>query len=191
MGGNIQGIKSEMKKVGNPYKGNSFGRESYYTDINFKINDKKIDITAKVDTGAAYTVFGLKNRRINTFAGAIMKSGMTGRAYDASGTELKLYGYIVDKFRLTDEIIIDKIKIYFSEDIDDKALLGMDILSLFDFQYLKERSQNWGTFWINNYIDALSKITSRSLNNDMDYVDPNFIADIDKEEKSSITVKRQ
>lgn len=175
-----QGIKSEMKKVGNPYKGNSFGRESYYTDINFTINNKKIDITAKVDTGAAYTVFGLKNKRLYMFAKAITKSDMIGRAYDVSGTELKLYGYIVDNFKLTDDIVINKIKIYFSEDIGDKALLGMDILSLFDFQYLKERRQNWGTFWINNHIDALNQMVKRCLNNDRGYVDPNFIADIDK-----------
>lgn len=176
-----QGIKSEMKKVGNPYKGNSFSRESYYTDINFKIDNKKIDITAKVDTGATYTVFGLENKRLDTFAGAITKSDMIGKAYDVSGTELKLYGYIVDNFRLTDDIVINKIKVYFSEDIGDKALLGMDILSLFDFQYLKERRQNWGTFWINNHIDALNEMTKRSLNYDMGYVDPNFIAEIDED----------
>lgn len=175
-----QGIKSEMKKVGNPYKGNSFGRESYYTDINFKINNKKIDITAKIDTGATYTVFGLKNKRLDTFAGIITKSEMLGRAYDVSGTELKLYGYIVDNFKLTDDIVFNKIKVYFSEDIGDKALLGMDILSLFDFQYLKEKSQTWGTFWINNHIYALNQVTKRSLNNEMGYVDPNFIADTEQ-----------
>lgn len=109
----------------------------------------------------------------------ILQSGMTGRAYDASGTELKLYGYIVENFRLTDEITLDKIKLFFSEDIGNKALLGMDILSLFDFQYLKEKRQNYGTFWINNYDEALKELQSRRLNKDIDYIDPILIAAVD------------
>ncbi|MCM1183060.1 MAG: hypothetical protein NC337_06785 [Roseburia sp.] len=109
----------------------------------------------------------------------ILKSDMRGVAYDASGTELKLYGYVVENFRLTSDIILDKIKLFFSEDIGDKALLGMDIMSLFDFQYLKERRQNWGTFWINNYEDVLRELNNRKLNKDMDYIDPVLIANID------------
>ncbi len=94
-----------------------------------------------------------------------------GVAYDASGTELKLFGYIVENFKLTDDIILDKIKLFFSEDIGSKALLGMDILSLFDFQYLKERRQNYGTFWINNYDEALKDLQTRRLNKDIDYIE--------------------
>ena len=105
---------------------------------------------------------------------------MIGRAYDASGTELKLYGYVVEKFRLTDEIVIDKIKLFFTEDIGNKALLGMDILSLFDFQYLKEKRQNYGTFWIDNYDKALKELQARKLNRDIDYIDPILIANIDE-----------
>ena len=104
---------------------------------------------------------------------------MRGIAYDASGTELKLYGYIVENFRLTDEITLDKIKLFFSEDIGNKALLGMDILSLFDFQYLKEKRQNYGTFWINNYDEALKELQARRLNKDIDYIDPILIAAVD------------
>ena len=110
----------------------------------------------------------------------ILQSSMIGRAYDASGTELKLYGYVVEKFRLTDEIVIDKIKLFFTEDIGNKALLGMDILSLFDFQYLKEKRQNYGTFWIDNYDKALKELQARNLNRDIDYIDPILIANIDE-----------
>ena len=110
----------------------------------------------------------------------ILQSSMIGRAYDASGTELKLYGYVVEKFRLTDEIVIDKIKLFFTEDIGNKALLGMDILSLFDFQYLKEKRQNYGTFWIDNYDKALKELQARKLNRDIDYIDPILIANIDE-----------
>lgn len=108
-----------------------------------------------------------------------MKSNMRGVAYDASGTELKLYGYIVDNFKLTDEIMLDKIKLFFSEEIGSKALLGMDILSLFDFQYLKEKRQNYGTFWINNYNETLKELQIRRLNKDIDYIDPILIANVE------------
>ncbi len=74
---------------------------------------------------------------------------------------------------------MDKIKLFFSEDIGNKALLGMDILSLFDFQYLKEKRQNYGTFWINNYDEALKELQVRRLNKDIDYIDPILIAAID------------
>lgn len=121
----------------------------------------------------------MENSYIKPFKDKILKSNMRGIAYDASGTELKLYGYIVENFRLTDEITLDKIKLFFSEDIGNKALLGMDILSLFDFQYLKEKRQNYGTFWINNYDEVLKDLQARRLNKDMDYIDPILIAAVD------------
>lgn len=143
------------------------------------MNTKPIKITTKIDTGATYTVIGMENSYIKPFKDKLLKSSMRGIAYDASGTELKLYGYIVEDFRLTDEITLDKIKLFFSEDIGNKALLGMDILSLFDFQYLKEKRQNYGTFWINNYDEALKDLQTRRLNKDIDYIDPILIAAVD------------
>ena len=127
--------KSEVKKKANPAT-RAFNRESYFTDIKFGINSKSLKITAKIDTGATYTVIGLESSYLKPYKSEIMQSDMRGIAYDASGTQLKLYGYIVEKFRLTDEITLGRIKLFFSEDIGSKALLGMDILSLFDFQYL-------------------------------------------------------
>lgn len=170
--------KSELKKKANPAT-KAFNRESYFTDIKFDLNTKPIKITTKIDTGATYTVIGMENSYIKPFKDKLLKSSMRGIAYDASGTELKLYGYIVEDFRLTDEITLDKIKLFFSEDIGNKALLGMDILSLFDFQYLKEKRQNYGTFWINNYDEALKELQVRRLNKDIDYIDPILIAAID------------
>ena len=55
----------------------------------------------------------------------------------------------------------------------------MDLLSLFDFQYLKEKGQNWGTFWINNYEQALKELYTRRFNKDMDYIDPILIAEVE------------
>ena len=170
--------KSELKKKANPAT-KAFNRESYFTGIKFDLNTKPIKITTKIDTGATYTVIGMENSYIKPFKDKLLKSSMRGIAYDASGTELKLYGYIVEDFRLTDEITLDKIKLFFSEDIGNKALLGMDILSFFDFQYLKEKRQNYGTFWINNYDEALKDLQTRRLNKDIDYIDPILIAAVD------------
>ena len=175
---NMKINKTELKKKANPAT-RAFNRESYFTDIKFVLNTKPVKITTKIDTGATYTVIGLENKGLIRFKDKIMKSSMKGIAYDASGTELKLYGYIVENFRLTDEITLDKIKLFFSEDIGNKALLGMDILSLFDFQYLKEKRQNYGTFWINNYDEALEELQARRLNKDIDYIDPILIAAVD------------
>lgn len=55
----------------------------------------------------------------------------------------------------------------------------MDILSLFDFQYLKEKQQNYRTFWINNYDEALKDLQTRRLNKNIDYIDPILIAAVD------------
>lgn len=173
-----QGIKSEMQKVRNPYT-KSFSRETYYTQIKFILDNEKITKKIKVDTGATYTVLGLEDDCINKYKEKILQSNMRGVAYDASGTELKLYGYIVKNFRLTQDIIIDKIKLFFSENIGEKALLGMDILSLFDFQYKREKRQSIGTFWINNYTETLDDLAKRRLNNSIDYIDPIGIAIID------------
>lgn len=178
---NLHKARSEMVKAGNPYKHGIFGRESYYTKLYYDIQDGNIVTTAKVDTGATYTVFGLKSSVLRSFSDRILKSNMRGLAYDASGTELRLYGYVVENFRLTDDIIIDKIKLFFSEDIGDRALLGMDILSLFDFQYIKEKRQNYGTFWINNYEDTLRELRTKRLNNDTNYIDPILIANVENE----------
>ena len=93
--------KTELKKKANPAT-RAFNRESYFTDIKFVLNTKPVKITTKIDTGATYTVIGLENKGLIRFKDKIMKSSMRGIAYDASGTELKLYGYIVENFRLTD-----------------------------------------------------------------------------------------
>ena len=46
-------------------------------------------------TGATYTVIGLSRDELEDFKHNILQSNMQGVAYDASGTELKLYGYII------------------------------------------------------------------------------------------------
>ena len=75
--------------------------------------------------------------------------------------------------------MIPRIKLYFSDDLGEKAVLGMDKLSLFDFQYLREKGCSNGTFWINNYVSTLDVIRKRMLNKEIDYLDPELIFDIE------------
>ncbi len=42
----MHGLRSEMTKVGNPYKNGVFGRESYYTSVSFTIQDTVFDLSA-------------------------------------------------------------------------------------------------------------------------------------------------
>lgn len=178
MTNNVQGIKSEMEKTGEPKSG-SLNRRAYYTNIRFIIENKKIQMKAKVDTGATHTIMGLKHNVLKPFVNKVIKSNNPIGALTASDEEIKLYGYIVNDFRLTPDITIPKIKLYFSEDIGEKAVLGMDILSLFDFQYLREKGSSNGTFWINNYANTLEAIQKRMLNKEIDYLDPELIFDIE------------
>ena len=86
-------------------------------------------------------------------------------------------------------IIIPKLLIFFSKELKDKAILGMDILSLFDFQYLREKRSTNGTFWINNYQDVLDNISKRMLNQELDYLDPSLILSIVIEDTNKNDVK--
>lgn len=178
-GGLKQGIKSEIKKVGDPNRNGSLIRTSYYTKVNFIVENKSTDIIMKLDTGAAHTVIGLNNEVIVRYADMIKAQNINGKAYDASGTELKLNGFVVSDFRLTDDIVLPKIKIWFSEQLGEKAVLGMDILSIFDFQYQREKGSTNGTFYINNYEDTLNTLNSRTLNHDLGYIDPDLILIMD------------
>ncbi len=173
-----QGIRSEMEKTGEPKSG-SFNRRSYYTNIRLCLDKKKIQLKAKVDTGATHTILGLRNNALKPFANKIILNNNQSGALTASDEEIKLYGYIVTDFWITQDILIPKIKLYFSEDIGEKAVFGMDILSLFDFQYLREKGSSNGTFWINNYTSTLDALKKRMLNKDIDYLDAELILDID------------
>ena len=178
MENNTQGIRSEMEKTGEPKSG-SLNRRSYYINIRFILENKKIQIKAKVDTGATHTILGLRNNSLKPFTNKIIKNNNLSSALTASDEEIKLYGYVVTDFWLTQDILIPRIKLYFSDDIGEKAVLGMDILSLFDFQYLREKGCSNGTFWINNYVSTLDVIRKRMLNKEIDYLDPELIFDIE------------
>ena len=112
MENNTQGIRSEMEKTGEPKSG-SLNRRSYYTNIRFSFEKKKIQLKAKVDTGATHTILGLRNNALKPFANKIILNNNQSSALTASDEEIKLYGYIVTDFWITQDILIPKIKLYF------------------------------------------------------------------------------
>lgn len=173
-----QGLRSELVRVPEP-ETNSTLRNKYYTKLRFNCNELKLMHTVKVDTGASHTVISLNEINNKCIIDEIIENGVKEESlFAATGGEINIFSYIVDELALTEEIVFPcKIKIFFSDNIK-RSVLGMDILSLFDFQYLKEPKQIKGTFWINNYAYVLENIEKRKINVDNDYIEPMSIADI-------------
>lgn len=163
----------------NPQSNKHF-RTSYYTEIHFEYNDEDVDIEVKVDTGSPYTIIGTGNRKLGDGIKESIKkidNLIEKPPEDASGSPVHLKEVIVEWFMLTEDIIFPKIRIFFSDDIGEKAILGMDILSLFDFQYIRKEK----TFYIhypNNYLDDIKE---RSTNKEDNYINPDKIALIDND----------
>jgi len=178
-------IRTELERVGNPYKNNQINRAAYYTNVYFEIKGKKVFIPMKIDTGATYTVIGTCNTKIEKWRNIINASDIRRTAYDASNKPIDLRGYILSNFRLTKDIIFPKIRIFFSDELGDRAVLGMDILSLFDFQYKQEKGNMLGTFWINNWESHMEKIYGILKRKHLDYLDTEQIFLLDEVEVSS------
>lgn len=173
------GKKSELIKVADPKYG-VYSRRKYYTKLCYKINGIEVSHPFLIDTGSSFTVVGLKHPAIELFSDLILESGLKDcKAYDATDDEILLKCFVVSDFRLTNDIIIPKLKLHFSTELDTKCLLGMDILSIFDFQYKKDNPRTRsGSFWINNYDSDLLWLSNNSLNKELNYVDPDLILDL-------------
>lgn len=128
-------------------------RFSYYTLLDIEFYGKRKKLQFKLDTGSPYTIIGLDLLKKNgiDLTKEIEKTGFQDKLLDASGRNVRIAPYIVKHFHLTEEICLTDVLIYISPDIKERAVLGMDLLSLFDFQYKWERNSMTGTFWINNY----------------------------------------
>lgn len=172
-------MRVEMKKMGNPFNEGKFERNNYYTDVKFELFGKKIEALFKIDTGASYTVVGLSNECVTRFKDKILRTGLKGTAYDASDSTLNLKGIVVQNFEVADRVTIPELLIFFSEELGTKAVLGMDILSLFNFQYVQERGYNCGTFWLNNPEESLDKMLLNMKKKGLSYIDPVNILEID------------
>lgn len=179
----------EIVNIGNPVNNYSLRRTSYFTKMSVSMFDIKYGIEAKVDTGASYTIIGLDCIQDDRVRHPIMHSDINGKAYDASGTELSLKGIIVDSFEFANGITLPKLLVFFSEDMRNRAVLGMDILSLFDFQYKRDCGVHRGTFWVNNAEDVLDEIKYKMLSSNLEYINPGEIFVLsDAEDKGDNTM---
>ena len=162
---NLKSVRSELEKVGNPFKHNRFVRTEYYINLSFKINDKTVRIKAKIDTGSPYTIIGLNNISLLKFKRLILNNRSNLEVYDATDNLLDIEQYNVSDLVLTDEVIFDKLKLCFSEALGEKAVLGMDILSLFDLKY--EVSSTGGVFYLLNYQKTINRVNKFMKDNEV------------------------
>lgn len=152
--------RSEVVRCKSPIS-NTINRLSYYTEVKFSfVNGKSVNIPFKFDTGACYTIIGLNNESILPFVKYIEENMLDEKepVKDATNSSIHVSSLEVYDFCLTKDIIIPKLTIYFSKELGEKCILGLDILSLFEFNYEWERHQTIGTFWVRNYEYALRRI---------------------------------
>lgn len=187
-------VRSEnpLSKVKNPGLNIPVDRNSYYTNISYVIHGSKVESELKVDTGASHTIIGLGRDELSRYKNFISKSQIVSSAFTATNQSIPLIGVVLDEFWLTQDIVIPNILIFFSESLGKKAVLGMDILSMFNFQYRIYPGKSWGHFYINDYEKTLEDINERVIRRKLGYVDPYTIMEcyefdnIDQEADSSI-----
>ncbi|MBR1599614.1 MAG: retroviral-like aspartic protease family protein [Lachnospiraceae bacterium] len=171
--------KSIINRVPSPFTGGN-SRLEYYTGISFDIKGEHIeDMIFKVDTGSSFTVISSNMPNIEQLDLIDIDPQFNVVVEDASGNTLNLQKLIVTNFQFTEDILFDKIEIYITNMMNRKAIIGMDLLSLFDFQYLKEPNQIKGTFWINNYEESLNKCRTHREN--LGYYSPRSIMLLDED----------
>lgn len=189
----MSNLRSELTRSNPPYKINTNNRFSYYTTIEFVIDNMRRHIQFKVDTGSPHTIIGIellakKGVHIDQ---RILQNTPSTNLKAATDSDVNIYPYTVKEFQLTDEICFENIQIYLSYEIKYRAVLGMDILSLFDFQYKHEKGNMLGTFWINNYEEHLQKINDILKKKKLDYLDTEQIFLLDESEKKSVNYTQQ
>lgn len=139
-------------------------RYRYIVNVSFQIRGNLIRAYAVVDTGAQRTVisrsaFGDKTQLIDDMS-CLGKSKLSGFG---KGT-VDVGMYVVDNFKLTNEISFKHIKIGISDSEDTTSVLGMDILGLFSFMYEIRGGNMIGTMYIINYTEQLKRIESKYTN---------------------------
>lgn len=158
-------------------------RLRYYHTLDFMLNDAKVTVDCKIDTGSPVTIIGMKNRYVEYYANYIRQHGaQASNLESATRGDISRYILTVQDLRLTDEIIFPEVTISFSDDIGDKALIGMDLLTLFSFKYsLKDKLIS--LFYNQNYLEEIYK---KQMNKDTKTIMPEMIADIDYKESHDI-----
>lgn len=170
----FDGRTSYFKRSKNE-RGN-YDRRSYYVDIRFSLKTLQTDLSMKIDTGASRTVIGINNTIFDSGIKDIIlqEPVCSGRLESATNGEICYHEVVVDDFYLTPDIKFTKIKLAFSEDIGNRALLGMDILSLFSFTYNRREQE----FWLADCDTANKYVEKYCLNKELGYIDPSLIAEV-------------
>lgn len=186
---------SLLTKIDNPFRGNQ-ARTSYYINVVLNIKNAKLPIPMKIDTGATHTIVGTEIDAMSEIKDLLIHNSIKkGTVKDASGSDIFTYAYIVEQLKLSDEITLPNVEIYFSKQLKEKAVLGMDILSLFDFRYQLDKKGSNGEFWINDYQDAIERITTCGFYKNNNYIQSGMILTLDdapqsSKEKSQLSTKK-
>ena len=171
----FNGNRSYFQRAWNE-RGN-YDRRSYFVLVNFCLECTRTDLSMKVDTGAFRTVIGLDSIRAATkIKNTILQEQLCkGRFESATGGDISYREIVVEDFYLTPDVIFPKIELAFSEDVGNKALLGMNILSLFSFMYNRKKRELclMDCDTVNEYIEQ------HCFNKELGCVDPSLIAEID------------
>lgn len=173
-------------------EGGTRRRNKYYISCTYEIDGAIIASPFKMDTGADCTVIGLDSITKDTFKELILNSNLPDATFaTASGEIFKAKSFVVNNFEIAPGIVIPRIKLHFAKELGKKALLGMDIISLFYFQYMPDGGTHNGTFWLNNPEEILKTLDDYKLNNGIDYIDPDTLWSLDRSDASSILDKLQ
>ena len=125
-------IHSEFKKVRHPQDENGL---LYYTPISFEINNEKVEVPMKIKTGTDISIIGINSIKSESLKQFILSKPTIGEKTDIFGAKIDLREHIVENLRITDRIIIPKMRIFFSETLNMDAWLGMDVLSRYTLEY--------------------------------------------------------
>lgn len=172
--------KSELVRSNNDRRksNHTISRYEYIINLKFNLSGKIIKANAKVDTGSYYTVIGRDavKHSDDIINKAILKEEPERTLITASGNIITAKPICVNNLKITEDIIFPKIKLYISEGLETKSVLGMDILTMFSFQYDKRDKTIW-IMYEENFKDRLKK---NMLNTEKDYIDPAYIALLDE-----------
>lgn len=129
-------IRSELVRVRHPQDENGL---LYYTPISFEINNEKVEIPMKVKTGTDISIIGINSIKSESLKKFILSKEIIGETTDIFGEKIDLREHVVENLRLTDKIVIPKIRVFLSETLNIDAWLGMDVLGRYTFEYCNKK----------------------------------------------------
>ena len=145
---------------------NRHNRMEYYTTITL-VATKGVSEECEfvIDTGSHYTIISEDLLSDEFKRNIVQHKNDVVLASDVSDRLMTLVPITIKKFVLTPEVILKDTIIYLTHDVKRRAILGMDIFSLFEFVYKHERNQIIGTFWLINPERMLTYLNNKYINN--------------------------